>query len=64
VASWENKDWKKAGGENKNLKIIEDRHAIYRPGKKERNLTRVSDHVGTEDNDFAHRMATPGASRR
>ena len=62
--SWEKKGWKKAGGEIKNLKIIQDCYAIYRRIKKELQLTHVAAHVGTEGNELADRMAMLGAQRK
>lgn len=62
--NWEKKGWKKAGGEIKNLQIIQDCYAIYRRIKKELELTHVAAHVGTEGNELADRMAMLGAQRR
>ncbi|HEX9264623.1 MAG TPA: ribonuclease H family protein [Candidatus Binatia bacterium] len=55
--SWENKGWKRLGGEIKNLEIIQDCYAIYRRIKEELHLTHVAGHVGTEGNELADRMA-------
>ncbi len=62
--SWEKKGWKKAGGEIKNLEIIQECYAIYRRIKKYLNLTHVSAHVGTEGNELADRMAMLGVQRK
>ena len=61
---WEKKGWKRAGGEIKNLEIIQDCYAIYRRIKKQLTLTHVAGHVGTEGNELADRMAMLGAQRR
>jgi ribonuclease HI len=62
--NWEKKDWKKAGGEIKNLEIIQDCYVIFQRIKKELNLTHVAAHVGTEGNELADRMAMLGAQRK
>ncbi len=62
--SWEKKGWKKAGGEIKNLEIIQDAYAIYRRIKKELTLTHVAAHVGTEGNELADRMAMLAVQRK
>ena len=54
---WEQRGWKKPGGEIKNLKIIQDCYAIYRRIEKQLKLTHVAAHVGTEGNELADRMA-------
>jgi ribonuclease HI len=54
---WEAKGWRKAGGEIKNLSIIQDAHAVYTRIATEIQLTHVSAHVGTEGNELADRMA-------
>jgi len=61
---WEKKAWKRAGGEIKNLEIIQDCYAIYRRIKKPLTLTHVAGHVGTEGNELADRMAMLGAQRK
>jgi ribonuclease HI len=62
--NWEKKGWKKAGGEIKNLEIIQDCYAIYRRIEEELELTHVAAHVGTEGNELADRMAMLGAQRK
>ena len=62
--NWEKKGWKKAGGEIKNLEIIQDCYAIYRRIEEELNLTHVAAHAGTEGNELADRMAMLGAQRK
>ncbi len=58
---WEKKGWKKAGGEIKNLEIIQVAHAVYMSIQSQLVLTHVSAHVGTEGNELADRMAMHGA---
>jgi ribonuclease HI len=62
--SWEKKGWKKAGGEIKNLAIIQECYAIYRAIEEEVNLVHVAAHVGTEGNELADRMAMLGVLRK
>jgi ribonuclease HI len=62
--NWEMKGWKKAGGEIKNLEIIQDCHAIYRRIQDKLTLTHVAAHIGTEGNELADRMAMLGAQRK
>lgn len=57
AAGWEKKGWRKAGGEIKNLDIIQAAHAIYQRIESQLQLTHVSAHVGTEGNELADRMA-------
>jgi len=57
AAGWEAKGWRKAGGEIKNLSIIQDAHAVYNRIDSQLQLTHVSAHVGTEGNELADRMA-------
>ncbi len=54
---WKARGWRKAGGEIKNLSIIQDAHAVYTRIASEIQLTHVSAHVGTEGNELADRMA-------
>lgn len=57
AAGWEKKGWRKAGGEIKNLGIIQAAHAVYVPIESQLQLTHVAAHVGTEGNELADRMA-------
>ncbi len=57
AAGWEKKGWRKAGGEIKNLEIIQDAYALYVHLESSVQLTHVSAHVGTEGNELADRMA-------
>lgn len=54
---WEKKGWRKAGGEIKNLAIIQSTYALYSRIKADMQLTHVSAHVGTQGNELADRMA-------
>ena len=62
--SWERRGWKKAGGEIKNLEIIQACYEIYQRIKAEVHLTHVAAHVGTEGNELADRMAMYGAQQK
>jgi ribonuclease HI len=57
AAGWERKGWRKAGGEIKNLSIIQSAYALYTTLGAGLQLTHVSAHVGTEGNELADRMA-------
>ena len=62
--NWEKRGWKRAGGEIKNLEVIQGCYAIYRRIKKALHLTHVAAHVGTEGNELADRMAMLGAQSK
>ena len=57
ASGWEKKGWRKAGGEIRNLAIIQDAYALYVRLESNVQLTHVSAHVGTEGNELADRMA-------
>jgi ribonuclease HI len=57
AVGWEKKGWRKAGGEIKNLAIIQTAYALYTRIESQLQLTHVSAHVGTEGNELADRMA-------
>jgi len=57
AVSWEKKGWRRAGGEIKNLEIIQDTYALYNRIKPQMQLIHISAHVGTEGNELADRMA-------
>lgn len=57
AAGWEKKGWRKAGGEIKNLEIIQAAYAIYSRIQSKVHLTHVNAHVGTQGNELADRMA-------
>ena len=57
AAGWQKKGWRKAGGEIKNLSIIQLAHAVYVRIESQLQLIHVSAHVGTQGNELADRMA-------
>ena len=57
AAGWEKKGWRKAGGEIKNLEIIQTAYAVYSRIQSKVHVTHVSAHVGTQGNELADRMA-------
>jgi ribonuclease HI len=57
ATGWELRGWRKAGGEIKNLSIIQAAHAVYVRTESQLQLTHVSAHVGTQGNELADRMA-------
>ncbi|MEP7243682.1 MAG: ribonuclease H family protein [Gammaproteobacteria bacterium] len=57
AAGWEKKGWRKAGGEIKNLGIIQAAYAVYGRIESGLQLIHVSAHIGTEGNELADRMA-------
>jgi ribonuclease HI len=57
AAGWEKKGWRKAGGEIKNLEIIQETYALHNRIEPQMQLVHVSAHVGTEGNELADRMA-------
>jgi len=61
---WKARGWRKAGGEIKNLGIIQDAHAVYTRIADDLELTHVSAHVGTEGNELADRMAMYAVTQR
>jgi ribonuclease HI len=57
AVGWEKKRWRKAGGEIRNLEIIQAAFSLYNRLKPRIQLTHVSAHIGTEGNELADRMA-------
>ncbi len=57
AAGWCKKGWRKAGGEIKNLSLIQAAHAVYVRIESQLQLIHVSAHVGTQGNELADRMA-------
>ena len=57
AVGWRKNGWRKAGGEIKNLSIIQTAHAVYVRIESQLQLTHVSAHVGTQGNELADRMA-------
>lgn len=61
---WKAKGWRKAGGEIKNLSIIQDAHAVYTRIAHGIQLSHVSAHTGNEGNELADRMAMYAVTQR
>ncbi|MEJ0005513.1 MAG: ribonuclease H family protein [Steroidobacteraceae bacterium] len=57
AVGWRKNGWRKAGGEIKNLSIIQAAHAVYDRIESQLRLIHVSAHVGTQGNELADRMA-------
>ena len=57
AAGWQRKGWKKAGGEIKNLALIQQMFALYETLKKDLSILHVNGHVGVEGNELADRMS-------
>jgi len=57
AAGWEKKGWKKAGGEIKNLELIQEMFALYQTIKGKVQVLHVNGHVGVEGNELADRMS-------
>lgn len=57
AAGWEKKGWKKAGGEIKNLKLIQEMYTLYQDLKHQLQILHVNGHVGVEGNELADRMS-------
>jgi ribonuclease HI len=57
AAGWQKKGWKKAGGEIKNLALIQQMFALYQSLKKDLSILHVNGHVGVEGNELADRMS-------
>ena len=51
------KDWKKSGGEIKNLELIKEVFALYQQIKNDVQILHVNGHVGVEGNELADRMS-------
>lgn len=54
---WQQRGWRRAGGEIKNLEIIQTAHALYERLKSKVTLTHIAGHAGIEGNELADRMA-------
>lgn len=57
AANWEKKGWKKAGGEIKNLELIQEMFTRYQQLKSKIKILHVNGHVGVEGNELADRMS-------
>ncbi len=55
--SWKKNNWKKKGGEIKNLEIIQQAHQLYEELKDTITIKHVKGHSGIEGNELADRMA-------
>ncbi len=54
---WQKKGWKKAGGEIKNLSLIQEMFERYQSIKTSVQVLHVNGHVGVEGNELADRMS-------
>ena len=57
AVGWEKKGWKKAGGEIKNLELIQEMYACYQEIGHKIKVLHVNGHVGVEGNELADRMS-------
>lgn len=57
AVGWEKKGWKKAGGEIKNLEIIQQMFVLHQKLKNKIQVLHVNGHVGVEGNELADRMS-------
>tara|TARA_R110002072_G_scaffold57188_3_gene147300 strand:+ start:47192 stop:47947 length:756 start_codon:yes stop_codon:yes gene_type:complete len=57
ASGWEKKGWKKAGGEIKNLSLIQEMFVLYKELKSQLQILHVNGHVGVEGNELADRMS-------
>ena len=57
AGGWQKKGWKKAGGEIKNLALIQSMFALYQTLKSRLAILHVNGHVGVEGNELADRMS-------
>ncbi len=64
AVSWQKKGWKKAGGEIKNLALIQQMFALHQTLKTRINVLHVNGHVGVEGNELADRMSILAILRR
>ncbi|WP_407334147.1 viroplasmin family protein [Enterovibrio sp. 27052020O] len=64
ASGWEAKGWKKAGGEIKNLDIIQPTYALYQTLKSQITIYHVNGHVGIEGNELADRMSILAIERK
>ena len=57
AVNWAKRGWKKAGGEIKNLELIQEMYALYQNIKSHIQVLHVNGHVGVEGNELADRMS-------
>ncbi|KII75637.1 ribonuclease H family protein [Vibrio renipiscarius] len=57
ASGWEKKGWVRAGGEIKNLELIQQMYALYQQIKSKITIHHVNGHVGIEGNELADRMS-------
>lgn len=57
AVGWQKKGWKKAGGEIKNLSLIQEMFERYQAIKSQVQVLHVNGHVGVEGNELADRMS-------
>jgi len=57
AVKWEQKGWRKPGGEIKNLALIQQIYALYMKLRKSVQVLHVNGHVGIEGNELADRMS-------
>ncbi len=57
AVNWEEKGWKKQGGEIKNLELIKEMFALHQQLKNKIQVLHVNGHVGVEGNELADRMS-------
>ncbi|WP_432468198.1 ribonuclease H1 domain-containing protein [Agarivorans sp. Z349TD_8] len=57
AVAWQKKGWKKAGGEIKNLVLIQEMFERYQALKDKIQVLHVNGHVGVEGNELADRMS-------
>ncbi len=55
--NWENRGWKKQGGEIKNLALIKEMFVLHQALKENIKVLHVNGHVGVEGNELADRMS-------
>ena len=64
AVGWQKKGWKKAGGEIKNLPLIQEMFARYQTIKNQVQVLHVNGHVGVEGNELADRMSMLAIQRK
>lgn len=64
ASGWRANNWKKKGGEIKNLDIIKPAHALYLQIADQIQVRHVKGHAGVEGNELADRMSVMAIARR